>query len=298
MDLPAVYKINLKTATSNREGLVKYCLDERVLGMGWGYHYFSEENPQGFEDYYDAARRCWPDSKDLSSVHRFREAASGSLIWFRDTHGGYYLARDKGDWRLLDGRQAESLDLGSVRAIEWEPLGSEARVPGAVVRGFSTPRQWTFSHVWDEPTQAYSALLASEFFGGDTPDLEFTSQKVLDSYLGPLDVEDLVAAYLQDRREYVALPARQSKSKAVYEYVLKHRRDGHIAVVQVKTGNAPVPVETLDESIASKWFVYSKVSQDLPEFVERISAEDLIEFMESGSPALPSVTGEWMRRVD
>ena len=129
MDLPAVYKINLKTATSDREGLVKYCLNERVLGMGWGYHYFTEENPQGFEDYYGAARQFWPDSKDLSSVRRFQEAASGSLIWFRDTHGGYYLARVEGSWRLLEGSRAESLDLGSVRAVKWEPLGSEAKVP-------------------------------------------------------------------------------------------------------------------------------------------------------------------------
>ena len=133
------------------------------------------------------------------------------------------------------------------------------------------------------------ALLASELLGTPAPILDISAREVLRSLLGPLDVEDLVAAYLQDQRDYVAVPARQAKSTSVYEYILKHRLDGHIAVVQVKTGNAQVPLDTLDATVADEWSVYSDRDQELPAFVERVSQDDLVAYMESGAMSLPPV---------
>jgi hypothetical protein len=95
---------------------------------------------------------------------------------------------------------------------------------------------------------------------------------------------------------YVALPARHANSTSVYEYVLKHRRDGQIAVVQVKTGDADVPLHTLADTVADEWFVYTDHDQELPAFVERISQDDLVASMESGAKSLPPVTERWMRR--
>ena len=296
MDIPPLYKINLKTDAKDRAELIDYCLNKRLLGMGWGPHYFRDDAPNDFDDYYAGAVDAWSDAK-LGSVRWFHDAPQGSLVWFRDLQGRYYLARLVGRWRLLRGATAERLDLANVRKVDYALVGSEAGVPGAVIRGYAAPRQWTFSRVNDFGAQAYSALLASELLGTASPQLEISPSDVLRSLLGPLDVEDLVAAFLQDTRDYVALPARHARSTSVYEYVLKHRRDGHIAVVQVKTGGATVPVETLDAETAAKWFVYTDRDQELPKFVERIEAESLIDYMNSGAASLPPVTELWMRRL-
>jgi hypothetical protein len=294
--IPALYKIILKTDAEDRAELIEYCLTNRVLGMGWGAHYFRDDVPRDFDDYYPGAEKAWP--KKLSSVRSFHAAALGALVWFRDLQGRYYLARLIGEWRLLHGRLAEHLDLANVRDVEYAPVHSQADVPGAVIRAYAAPKQLTFCHVTDRGARAYSALLASELLGGDPPDLGLSTGDVLRSLLGPLDVEDLVAAFLQDTRDYIALPARQTKSTAVYEYILKHRRKGHIAVVQVKTGHGTVPVDTLDERTADKWFVYTAEPQELPDFVEPIRHDDLIAYMESGAASLPPVTELWMRRID
>lgn len=295
MEIPTIYKINLKTEARDRTELIEYCLGNAVLGMGWGAHYFRDGVPRDFEEYYRGAIKYW--AGDLGSIRRFHDAPLDSLVWFRDLHGGYYLARLTGPWRLLHGELAERLDLANVRDVAYTPVGSEAGVPGAVIRSYAAPRQLTFSRVNDYGARAFSALMASELLGAEPPALEISTREVLRSLLGPLDVEDLVAAFLQDTRDYIALPARHARSTAVYEYVLKHRRDGHIAVVQVKTGGATVPVDNLDERIAAKWFVYTDQDQELPTFVERIRQDALIAYMESGAPSLPPVAELWMRRT-
>jgi hypothetical protein len=295
VDLPALYKINLKTGAVDRAELIDYCLRKSVVGMGWGSHYFTAERPDNFDSYYRGAVKAW-SKRTMGPVLAFHGAALGSLIWFRDLQGAYYLARLAGGWRLLQGRLAERMDLANVRNVTYVPVGSEAGVPGAVVRAYGVPRQLTFCRVNDYGAQAYSALLASDLLGGDPPDVELSTEGILRSLLGPIDVEDLVAAYLQDKRGYVAFPARHGRSTSVYEFVLKHRGDGHTAVVQVKTGRATVPVHTLSERVADKWFVYTDRDQELPSFVERIRRDALLEYMESQAPSLPEVAERWMQR--
>jgi hypothetical protein len=295
VELPPVYKINLKPGARDRAELVKYCLENSLLGMGWGSHYFTDKLPADYATYYEGALKLWPRRK-LGSVRAFHDAAPASLVWFRDLHGGYYLARLVGGWRLLHGERAERLDLANVRDVEYVPVGSEAGVPGAVIRAYGVPSQLTFCRVKDYGARAYSALLASELLNGHPPDVELSTDVILRSLLAPLDVEDLVVAYLQDRGGYVAFPVRSGRSTAVYECVLRNRKDGHTAVVQVKTGNAEVPVAKLDPSVADKWFVYVDRDQDLPGFVHRIERAEIIEYMESGARSLPLVTEHWMRR--
>jgi hypothetical protein len=295
VSLPALYKMNLKTDAKDRAELIDYCLAESVLGMGWGYYQGSGHVPTDFGEYYRNVTETW---ENTGPVKWFHDASLGSLVWFRDLQGRYYLALLAGHWRLIDGPKAQRMDLANVRDVHYAPVGSEAGVPGAVLRAYAVPRQRAFNQLHDDGAIAYSALLASELLGIAAPEIQFTTRDVLRSLLGPLDVEDLVAAYLQDTREYIALPARHARSTSVYEYALKHRGDGHIAVVQVKTGGATVPVETLvADGLEAKWFVYADTAQDLPAFVERISADELVAYMDSRPAALPPVTERWMRRA-
>jgi hypothetical protein len=54
------------------------------------------------------------------------------------------------------------------------------------------------------------------------------------------DLEAVVGVYLQRRHGYGMLSGSRPDTPA-YEYVLRHPDDGHLAVVQVKTGRAAVP---------------------------------------------------------
>lgn len=294
--MAALYKITLKTDAEDREELVQYCLDANVLGVGWGSHYFRNDEPKNFDDYYAGAVKLW-GSRELGPVRHLHDAEVGSLVWFRDRRGHYYLARLVGPWRLLYGAVARRNDLGNIRDVEYALVGTAADVPGAVLRGYAAPRQWSFCRVNDDAAHAYSALLASELLGSPPPEIHISTRRVLTSLLGYWDVEDLVAAFLQDTRDYVALPARHSPTNAVYEYVLKHRRDGHVAAVQVKTGDAEINVDLLSEAAGEKWFVYSSDERELPSFVERISEDDLVRYMESRAQSLPPVVERWMARV-
>lgn len=288
-----LYKINLNTDAVHRAELVSYSLERSVLGVGWGYHYFTDKPPRTFDDYYSGAERRWSRSK-LTAVRAFQTAPVGSLVWFRDLQGTYYLSELTGEWRLFDDPLAGRLDLGSVRDVRYALVGSEARVPGDVLRTYTLPHQRAFFRVASGPALAYSRILASKLLGTEAPSELPSTLEVLAALLSPLDVEDLVAAFLQDRRDYIALPARHSKSTAVYEYVLRHRTTGEIAAVQVKTGGRGIPVETLSARTVDRWFVYTEVQQELPDFVERITAEDLASYMESGAPSLPPVIELWM----
>lgn len=295
---PEVYRINLKTDAEDREALIKYCLERGVLGMGWGCGYFSAQPLKTFDSYWAGATRCWPTAaaRGQNSPRRFHDAQKDDLVWFRDLQGQYYLARLTGDWEALHGPRAEALDLGQVRAVEYRPVGSEADVPGKVIRSYAAPRQLTFCRVDDPGAETYTRLLASELFGYQPPDFDdLSTATILASLLSPFDVEDLVAAYLQDTKDYVALPARHSKNTAVYEWILKNRNDGHVAVAQVKTGNATIDVQRLNPDIADMWFAYVAADQDLPAFVHRISNDELIAYMGSGAPSLPPVVERWMR---
>lgn len=296
MPVPHLYKIVLKPATEARDEFVSYCIDNNLLALGWGADHFPRPLvPRDFDHYYQQARKVWSEHQ-LTPVRQFHDAPRGSLIWFRDLQGRYHLARLTGKWRPRKGARWKRLDLGQVRAVKSHPVGSEAEVPGAVIRAFAAPRQWAFCRVGDDEARKYSAQLAHQLLGGKDPEIEITPSSVLHSLLGPLDVEDLVAAYLQANRDYIALPARHSKTTAVYEYILRSREDGHLAAVQVKTGDVPIP-DNLSDNVAEKWFVYSDAPEPalkLPSFVERITPDQLIAFMSSGSNCLPPVTQRWM----
>jgi hypothetical protein len=184
------------------------------------------------------------------------------------------------------------LDLTSLRNVEYHRIGSEGEVPGAVVRSYSN-RGRAFQHVSDAGAAWYSAYLFAEKAGKALPEWRPSLMQVIDSLLGPFDVQDLIAAYLQVEHGYIALPARQVDSTLAYEYVLRHPSDGHLAVAQVKTGAQPVETDTLptaDEDLRCFIFSPGRHYPDvLPANVVPIEVEDIAAFIRSKPNALPPV---------
>jgi hypothetical protein len=230
-------------------------------------------------------------------VRRLHDATEHSLVWTRDPYGIYYLARLNGAWEYRDAGRNREVDLNNVRSAEIVAVaGAEAGVPGAVVRAFSGPGQ-AFRRVDDRSAAIYSHQLFARLTGKHQAAWLVSVAEVLDSFLDPFDVEDLVAAYLQDDRGLIALPARARSGKLAYEYTLRDPTDGQVFAVQVKTGNAPVRTDQLADTEGLRWIIFSarkRYPNSLPVHVEAIDPNAMISFMKERPNALPPLVTGWL----
>lgn len=81
-------------------------------------------------------------------------------------------------------------------------------------------------------------------YAGLAHDLRATTPvEVITSQLGPTDLEDLVAVYLQDQHHMVLI--NRGKSTVGYEYVLRDRDTGRRAVATVKSGGYAADLDAL-----------------------------------------------------
>lgn len=137
------------------------------------------------------------------------------------------------EWRYETSTANREADVANVRSCNWLKAGVVDVVPGKVVNSYISRR--TVQRVTGKDVRAYSQYLANKLSGEKC----FSPRPPDDSVLGLLssdDCEDLVAIYLQSELGYLLVPSSCKSSTAVYEYVLRHSRDGHKAVAQVKQG--------------------------------------------------------------
>lgn len=84
------------------------------------------------------------DERTARRIQRFAQTPTGSLVWTRDTHGGFHLGRLCGDWRYDPSGVARRLGLPHQRACDWaaDPV-PEALVPLTVIDAFARGgRNW------------------------------------------------------------------------------------------------------------------------------------------------------------
>lgn len=293
--VPALHRMYLKTA-GDRERVERACLDGGFLGIGWGYRWNKDDEPDAvtWDDYIAWAHEQWPHGRDTGNIWRFHDA--DGLVWTKSADGIYFLARFTGAWEYRSGGLHDELDVNNVRPARIVEVGPETVVPGAVVRRFSRQGQ-AFCAVHDRSAAQYSALIWAQKTGGPyewTP----TRDEVLDALLSPFDVQDLVAAYLQAERGWLLYPSRLSDSTAAYEYVLRDPVSGGNYAVQVKTGDAEVDQRVLAESEGlAGWVIFSTTARyvgDRPASVEQLDRRALLRFMAERRAALPPIVDAWL----
>jgi hypothetical protein len=294
---PSLYRIWLKTA-GDRMGVERTCLREGLLGLGWGYHWGDEPvpDPVTWKVYHDWAYDNWGGK--MGPVRTLHDAEEDCLVWTRTADGMYYLAQFTDGWQYRDERRFDDLDLNNTRPARIERVGTENRVPGSVVRSLSRPGA-ALCRVKDHGAARYSALLWADLTGEEyvwSP----TVDEILVSLLSPLDVEDLVAAYLQVKRGWLLLPSRLNSNTAAYEYVLIEPKTGHQYAVQVKTGTSTAfDLSRLDTAKDLQgWVVYatdgSVYRGRQPDHVDRLDTADLKRFMIDYHRALPPIIQTWL----
>ena len=183
-----------------------------------------------------------------------------------------------------------------MRAVKWQRPLLDVEVPGSVVRRYAGRGQ-TFSEIHSDSGRIFSHRLWAEL-SGEPFDLPSPSrEEVLRDYLDPIDVEDLVYAYLQAARDYIVLPTSRRRDTPAYEYALVHRTSGQPAVVQVKTGNTPVDVRLLARTAGKDHLAYAYSTtgsyRGRHDGVERITDRELLRFVDSYPQLLPPRVKAW-----
>lgn len=263
-----------------------WCLEHGYSGLGWQIRDHHGLTGISWEEYEEHGRAN-------SSVRRFRDAALGTLLWTRKRNGEYWLGVIEGEWEYRDDQQARDLDLFNVRPTRWKLVGTEGKVPGRVVNAFRP--SLTLQKIGDGAARDYTRRLYAELFEGRT-DLEPADPEiVIKSLLGPEDLEDLVAVYLQDRFDYLVVS--RLRSTPGYEYELRARDGGATAVASVKSGNTPVDLNLLPSDTVDAAYAYAVCEQydgERHDNVTEISTEELADFIRVRREVLPKRVTAWL----
>jgi hypothetical protein len=267
-----------------------WCLENSYSGLGWGIW-----------DHEGLAGISWSEYEEHgranSNVRRFHDAAVGTLLWTRQRNGNYWLGVVEGEWEYRDEQQARDLDLFNVRPTRWEQVGTEGKVPGRVVNAFRS--RWTLQKIHDDAAREYTRRLHEKLFEGRSDFEPADAETVIKSLLGPEDLEDLVAVYLQDR--YAYLVVSRLRSTPGYEYELRTRDGGDTAVASVKSGETHVdldllPSDTVDASYG--YAVCEKYDGQRHDRFTEIKTDELAEFMRSRREVLPERVVAWLGREE
>jgi hypothetical protein len=236
-----LWKLNIKTAHDKGENPKQFCLDNKIMGVGWPVQGMPEQ-PSG-PQYLSAARMRYAiDGKKMpgalnAMVDRVKK---DDLVWLCDDANHYYLGRVTGDWNYVsyDGKDDDwdKNDIHNYRQMEWQRIGTADEVPWGIRKQFSRgtldsinadgPAMLAFSkRAWNRTTSDHSYEVTEGEEG----------QGSIFSFIGPDACEDIVALYLQAEKEYFLIPSTCKKTTKHYEFVLRHP-DGHRAYVQVKNG--------------------------------------------------------------
>lgn len=290
MTTRSVFRLHIRSTIDHvvQEEAESFCLDNGWAGMGWGIW---DETPSGLSWPQYTNRKTADDGAVNSSVRTFHDLAAGALVWTRGKDGVYWLGEIRGDWEYHGDDSAKRLDLFNRRRCTWVKAGPEDVVPGKIVSNFRAPK--TLNRVADGPAARYTRKLFGELTGTAEADDSPTAHEVVRTLLGAEDLEDLVAAYLQDRHDLV-LVAR-GRSTPGYEYVLRGRRSGRKAVCSVKSGGSAVELDRLPASDEIDAFAYGEswcgAARDDIEWIEET---DLVTFIHERREVLPDQVRYWL----
>lgn len=267
------------------------CLaDDGWAGVGWGCWDDPREVLSWAE--YQAAKQASGEAVN-ASVRRLHDAPVGTLVWSRRRDGSYWLGELTGGWEYRGTGEARRIDLFNVRPCRWVLVGTEAAVPGKIVNNFRGPV--AVNPVKDAAAVEYTLRLHVQLTGQTLTTQPRDPEQVIRSLLGPDDVEDLVAVYLQAQHDLLLVS--RGRTTPGYEYVLRHRVTGRHAVASVKSGATPVDLNLLPESQTIDAFYYSvsgRTCGQRKSNAREITTRELVDFMNQRRAVLPDRVAYWL----
>ena len=292
-----LYRLHLKTATQGpREELIRYCLNNHVLAIGWSELYDESENIS-FEEFCERANEkvtLGLYNSFPTAIKYFGLIEKDDIIWTRDTDGFYYICRVKKKVEMCNDK---ALDIGCV--IPVDIIKVDTNVPGKIVSCFCPTR--TIQSINDEKLLKFSEYIINreskkEIYSFETPQYD------LFDMLHPLDVEELIIAYIQIKYDYYlsknSISGRSTTPSIECEFYSKCVDNPKSAVLQVKTGKDSVESQKYENYIANgkKVFLFfaNQHYDYANEKITYITKKDILNFVKEYKAVLPSAIKEWI----
>lgn len=287
----AVYRLHIRPKdglTLNPKSAFQYCLDEKVLGIGWALR--DKTITSATWEEYEAKIAADNIYKSISRVKYFKKyLKENDLIWTRDSEGNYHLGLVKSGWKYLGTSRGYDVDIVNVVSCEISKRIDIEQVPGKIIAHFRAGQTIREINPADEDIVNYSYLLWNRLSGTNHyPNITINSSNIF-SFLTDQDAEDLVCIYLQVKKEWIFIPSSRKADTMNYEFYLKNR-EGKTAKVQVKTGNTAINKEEYKSS-GEKFFLFQTNGIYLgktPDNVEVIEREEIEKFIKSSQTFIPS----------
>ncbi|MGV8080710.1 MAG: hypothetical protein AB2L22_11740 [Syntrophales bacterium] len=221
--------------------------------------------------------------------------APDDLVWTRDTEGQYYLAKVLAPWEYLDNSEARDADIANVFRVDLRKIENVDDVPGKIIACLRASR--TIQEIAEENAVTYTKMLWNEINNEE----RYPIDKKIDSLWSMLtdeQVEDLIFLYLQSEGWYV-VPNSRKKDTMSYEFYAINKTSYQRAVVQAKTGNAPI---NLDEYREKDDLIYLFQTNGIYLGNERenhvlMKNEDLEKFIINNDKVIPLHIMKWFKKT-
>lgn len=299
-----VTRINLKTATNQREKLIDFCLngknifsdDEKAQGkaqflaIGWSCVDFESDDYSAFYDtvveyVHGQNRRLNP------ALKIFKEARVNDLFWTRDLNGVYWICRVKNPAKAYLNRE---LDIGAILPVEAYEF--ELEVPGQIKASFNRARGGIVQRLQYPAITEYSKFVFNKLSGKNYYDINLNIANNVIENLPDFELEELVISYLQIVKGYYLLSnsiANKSTTvKIECQLISRDVNDVKKAVVQVKGPKAPALNALSFKDYENKGYyiyLYAPKVDNLEEMknVIQITTEELQAFYKEYKAILP-----------
>jgi hypothetical protein len=295
--MTSLWRINISPAAHETVDPREFCFRKGIVGFGWPVE--SKRSSLTWDHYYRLANRRYYDNGDkgwwpaVNGLHN--RMTTGDLIWSRDWNNVYYLGKVSGEWEYSTNESHRKADIVNFRKCEWFKVGLAEHVPGAVRNSFSRGR--TLQAVRDPASLSFSQSRFNHF----SRRLVYRDSRKPDAsdlfgLLSCSAVEDLVGLYLQSRG-YSLVPSSCHRTSAKYEFVLRHRKTGRPATVQVKAGGQTLNRDEFSD-LPGEIFLFASSGRysggEYPN-VRCISRAQLQRFAQMNHRLLPETITIWMQ---
>ena len=277
-------KINPSGGDASKEDTFQYCLDNKLLGVGWrlpGEELTATKNFDVYEEKYGKV----PQVRYIKN-----NVKKGDLVWTRgvgNKHSGkHFIARVSSEWEYWNPKEVSKHDTDIVNIFRCDSIREvEAdQVPGKVKSSFNgrgnTIQRVTGKNILEESKCLWNSLSRKNVYTINKSGIN------LFDMLTAEEAEDILFLYLQEKGWRV-IPNSRKGSTMKYEFLVKHPNTGELAKTQVKVGKTKL---NRAEYKSGRWFlwqlhgIYTGAEADN---VTCISRDAIKEFIKSSQKWLP-----------
>lgn len=290
-----VFRIKINPGgTASQDDTFQYCLDNKLLGVGWRIQPPNQLRSTKNWDVYatKVKEEMGYDEKALKKVKRIKERVrKNDLVWTRGVGryaGKYYLARVKEEWEYWNPPEASERDIDIANIVRCDdiieiPLDS---VLGKVAASFGGHGH-VIQRVVGETVREYSKYLWNKVSGQNDYKIDVSNFPGLLDMLSYEEAEDVLFLYLQAHGWYV-IPNSRKGNTMKYEFLLTNPQSGGKAKTQVKVGHSPINTpEFRDDQKVFLFQTNGHYEGEKPQNVECVTPEAMLGFIKENMKWLP-----------